>query len=92
MYGFDGRRSTGYAPFAASPCTNARTSALYCALLSDHGVTRPGPESSFRTMTGFEQPVCCWANAKKLWTRPGMSDGLAGAVVVPTRFLKFRSK
>ena len=35
------------------------TFARYCAFVSDHGVTRPGPASSLKTTTGVEQPVCC---------------------------------
>ena len=38
------------------------TFARYCAFVSDHGVTSPGPESSLKTTTGVVQPVCCAAN------------------------------
>ena len=64
--------------------------ARYCALLSDHGVTRPGPESSLSTITGVAHPVCCCAKAKNVFTRPGMSDGFAGAVVVPIAVLQIQ--
>jgi len=61
VYGRDGIRRTGQAPFCARSCTNVRMFCRYCALLSDHGVTSPGPASSFRTMTGFGHPDCVTA-------------------------------
>ena len=92
VYGRVATSSTGCAPSAARSWTNESAFCRYCALLSDHGVTRFAPDSSLRTITGVAQPVCATANVNRLCAFADISDGSTGFVVVPIRLLKLRSK
>ena len=73
-------------------CRSESTLARYCAFVSDHGVTSPGPASSLKTTTGALQPVCCDAKSYSRFARSGIVAGSVGFVGVPTRLRRLRSK
>ena len=64
----------------------------YCAVVAVHGVGVWAPKSSFRAIQGVAQPVTETAKSKSRSAFSTIVAGSAGAVGVPTRLLKLRSK
>jgi hypothetical protein len=55
--------STGYAPRDASCRRKVRTFCRYWAFVSDQGVARFAPNSSFSTITGVVHCICAAAKS-----------------------------
>jgi hypothetical protein len=61
-------------------------------LFAVHGVSRWAPKSSFSAMIGFSHPLCAAAKSKRLFARPSIVAGSAGAEGWPTRRLRYMSQ
>ena len=64
----------------------------YCSVVPVQGVGVCAPKSSFSAIQGVAQSVTETAKSKSLSAFSTMVAGSAGAVGVPTRLLKLRSK
>src|SRR5215218_2518878 len=82
----------GRAPSFFSSWRSVSVLARYCAFPADHGVGVCAPKSSFSAITGVEQPVTVTAKSNRRFARSGIDARAVGAVGVPTRLLKLRSK
>src|ERR1700758_2431959 len=85
-------RRAGWAPCATRSCRKARTFARYWVVEAVHGVGVEAPKSSFRTISGVEQPPLAATPVWYLFTAASSNvEGSAGAFGVPTSFLRRRS-
>ena len=80
------------APSAFSARSSARTLARYWAVVAVHGVGVCAPKSSFSAISGVLQPVTCTAKSNSFWALPAIVAGSAGALGVPIRSFRCRSK
>ena len=90
--GFPCTNSAGCPPPAASPCTSARTSARYWAVVAVHGAAAWDPSSSLSAIHGVLQSEDCWACVSSLAAAAGIVVGSAGSDGSPTIRSRWRTK